>query len=343
MFSFSKTFLRGLPGLCGSFFVVISVHALAPEVLRSTGAVPAYVAGQFREPVGFQQSASGQYFVFDRRAHTVYGLDSQQSSAWPIVTIGGESGKIIDPTAFAVEPNGTFVVADAPNNKERIQIFTPAGFRVGGFTLPGRLKARVVLENAVLNGIGSLQYTGASILMSQPETGALISEYELSGGVHRTIGQLRTTGHEDDPELHLALNSGIPLVDPTGGFFFVFQTGEPVFRKYDAAGRLVFERRIQGREIDALVAGLPSAWPRRQTSEGELPLVRPTIRTAAVDPDGRLWIAFTVPYTYVFDRDGDKIRTVQLRAAGTMMPSSLFFGKNGRILVTPGLFEFPSR
>ena len=134
-----------------------------------------------------------------------------------------------------------------------------------------------------------------------------------------------------------------PLVDPAGGFFFVFQTGEPVFQKYDAAGRLVFERRIQGREIDALVAGLPSTWPKRQTSEGELPLVTPTIRTAAVDPDGRLWIAFTVPYTYVFDREGDKVRTVQFRGAGVMTPSSLFFGKNGRVLVTPGLFEFPSR
>jgi hypothetical protein len=334
---------RGLCILCGFFFFVISVQALAPEVLRSSGAVPAYVAGQFREPVGFQQSASGQYFVFDRRAHTVYGLDPQQSSAWTIVTIGGESGKIIDPTAFAVEPNGTFIVADAPNNKERIQIFTPAGFRIGGFSLPGRLKPRVVIENAVLNGIGSLQYTGTSILMSQPETGALISEYELNGGVHRTFGRLRPTGHEDDPELHLALNSGIPLVDPAGGFFFVFQTGEPVFQKYDASGRLVFERRIQGREIDALIAGLPTNWPRRQTSEGELPLVTPTIRTAAVDADGHLWIAFTVPYTYVFDRDGDKIRTVQFRAAGIMTPSSLYFGKNGRVLVTPGLFEFSTR
>ena len=78
----------------------------------------------------------------------------------------------------------------------------------------------------------------------------------------------------------------------------------------------MFERRIQGREIDALVAGLPTTWPRRQTSEGELPLVTPTIRTAAVDPDGHLWIAFTVPYTYVFDRDGDKVRTVQFRGAG---------------------------
>jgi hypothetical protein len=334
--------LRGLCVLGGFFLFVISVAALALEVLRSSGAVPAHIAGQFREPAGFQQSSSGQYFVFDRRGHTVYGLDAEQSSAWQIVKIGGESGNIIDPTAFAVEPDGTFVVADAPNNRERIQIFTPAGFRIGGFMLPGRLKTRVVMQNAVLNGIGSLQYTGTSILMSQPETGALITEYELNGGVHRTFGRLRRTGHEEDAELHLALNSGIPLVDPGGGYYFVFQTGEPVFQKYDAAGQLQFERRIQGREIDALIAGMPTTWPRRQTSEGELPLVTPAIRTAAADREGRLWIAFTVPFTYIFDRDGDKIRTVQFRGAGIMTPNSFFFAKDDKVLVTPGLLEFPA-
>jgi hypothetical protein len=231
-------------------------------------------------------------------------------------------------------------VADAPNNRERIQIFTPAGFRIGGFLLPGRLKTRVVIGNAVLNGIGSLQYTGTSILMSQPETGALVTEYNLNGGANRTFGHLRRTGHENDSEVHLALNIGIPLVDPSGGFFFVFQTGEPVFQKYDAAGRLVFERRVHGREIDQFVADLPTRWPKRQTSEGELPLVTPTIRTAAVDRAGNLWIAFVLPYTYVYDRDGDKARTVQFRAAGIMAPNSLFFGSNGRVLVTPGLYEF---
>ena len=246
----------------------------------------------------------------------VHGLDAQQASSWEIVHIGGEEGRIIDPTAFAVEPNGTFAVADAPNNRERIQIFTPAGFRIGGFLLPGRLKTRVVIGNAVLNGIGSLQYTGTSILMSQPETGALVTEYNLNGGANRTFGHLRRTGHEDDREVHLALNSGIPLVDPGGGFFFVFQTGEPVFQKYDADGRLVFERRVHGREIDQFVAALPTKWPKRQTSDGEMPLVTPTIRTAAVDRAGNLWIAFVVPYTYVYDRDGDKARTVQFRAAG---------------------------
>src|SRR5439155_21508378 len=213
-----------------------------------------------------QQSASGQYFVFDRRAHTVYGIDEAQTSVWEIVQIGAEAGRIIDPTAFSVEPNGTFVVADAPNNRERIQIFSAAGFRLGGFALSGRLRPRVQFNNFVLNGIGSLQYTGSSILISQPETGALIAEYTLAGGVNRTFGILRATGHEDDPELHLALNSGFPLIDPQGGFLFVFQTGEPAFRKYDRGGRLVFERHIEGREIDEVIARLPTSWPRRRTA-----------------------------------------------------------------------------
>jgi hypothetical protein len=162
----------------------------------------------------------------------------------------------------------------------------------------------------------------------------------LNGGVNRTFGSFRRTGHEDDRDLHLALNSGLPLVDPTGGFYFVFQAGEPVFRKYDRSGHLIFERHVEGREIDELVEQLPTAWPRRQTSEGELPLVVPTVRAAAVDPSGNLWITFVVPYTYVYDRDGDKIRTVQFRAAGILSPTSLFFGRDGSLLVTPGLFEF---
>ena len=42
-----------------------------------------------------------------------------------------------------------------------------------------------------MSGIGSLQYTGTSILISQPDTGALITEYTLAGGVNRSIGTLR--------------------------------------------------------------------------------------------------------------------------------------------------------
>lgn len=318
---------------------VVGVAALGPEVVRSSGAVPPEVSGRYRQPAGFQQSESGQLFVFDRRGHTVYGIDEKLESTWQIVQVGAEPGRVIEPTAFSVAPDGTFVVADAPNGRERVQIFTPVGFRIGGFTLPGRSRPRVIFDGFVIGGIGSLQYTGSSILMSLPESGALFGEYTLSGSATRLIGSPRRTGHEADPELHAALNVGLPLRDPTGGFFFVFQTGEPRFRKYDQAGELVYERVIQGREIDDFVAKLPTRWPRRETSEW--PFVAPTIRTAAVDPRGRLWISFVVPYTYVFDGDGDKIRTLQFRGAGLVSPNSLFFDRNGRILVTPGLYEFP--
>jgi hypothetical protein len=314
--------------------------ALTLEIVQSAGAIPAHIAGRFREPAGFQQSASGQYFVFDRRSHAVFGLDEAQTSSWEIVRIGAEPGRVIDPTAFSVAADGTFVVADAPGGRERIQVFTPAGFPIGGFSLPGRAKPRISIDNFVLNGIGTLQYTGNSIVMSQPETGGLITEYQLRDGTNRTFGNLRYTGQEHDPELHLAFNSGLPLVDPTGGFFFVFQAGAPVFHKYDASGRLVFERHIEGQELDAFLKTLPTTWPRRRTAEGELPLVRPTVRAATVDRDGRLWVALAVPYTYVYGADGDKIRTIQFRAAGTLTPTSLFFGTRGRLLATPGLYEF---
>ena len=41
------------------------------------------------------------------------------------------------------------------------------------------------------------------------------------------------------PAFALPLNSGLPLAIPSGGYYFVFQTGEPRFRRYDAMGRLM--------------------------------------------------------------------------------------------------------
>jgi hypothetical protein len=170
------------------------VLAIGPDVVRSIDAIPAHVAGQFRDPFGFERSASGQYFVFDRRSQIVYGVDSRGEQAWEIVHIGNEPGRILNPFAFAVAPDGTFAVADAPNNQERIQIFSPAGFRTGGFTLPGKPRARVSLDGLVLNGIGSLQYTGTAVYLSQPDAGSLVTEYTTTGAVVRTFGELRRTG-----------------------------------------------------------------------------------------------------------------------------------------------------
>jgi hypothetical protein len=325
-------------------FVLVRTPLLAiePLILHSVGGIPAHLAGLFLEPANFQRGPAGEYFIFDRRAHTVFIVDAGKSGARKVVQIGHEEGRIIEPGAFDLEPGGnTFVVADAPGGRERIQLFGPAGLRIGGFSLPGRAAKRLVMGGLVLNGVGSLQYTGRTILINQPETGALVTEYSLTGAALRTFGSLRRTGHEKDHDVHMALNSGMPLVNPKGGFYFVFQAGEPVFRKYDRDGQLTFERSVQGREVDPILNTIPTTWPRKRGApDAELPLVTPTVRTAAVAPDGVLWIALAGITTYVYDGDGDKIRSVQLHAAGPIAPTSLFFTNDGRLLATPGLYEF---
>ena len=310
------------------------------EILQSSGGLPAHIVGTFRDPLGFQQTDSGQYFVFDRRAHAVYTIAGD--AAKKVVDIGSEPGRVLDPTAFDLDPaDGSFVVADAPFRQSRVQLFTADGRRLGGFTLAEREKPRLVFESIVLNGIGSIQYAGGSILINQPESGGLVSELGPYGTPIRAFGQLRPTGHEADQNLHLALNVGFPLADPTGGFYFVFSAGVPLFRKYDAGGRLLFERHVEGPEVDDYLRTMPTRWPARRTEDGDLlPLVAPAVRAAGVDRSGRLWIALTSPFTYVYDAAGDKIRTVQFKGAGLLTPNSLFFTKDGRVLVTPGCYEF---
>jgi hypothetical protein len=318
--------------------------AMQVDVLRSVGGLPAHIAGLFDEPAAFQQAASGYYFVFDRRGHAVYMIDPDRVNARRVVEIGQEEGRIIQPDGFDLAADGSFVVADVPRGQERIQIFGPAALRTGGFFTAGRAVAQVIIGSLAVTGISSLQYSGNSVFISEPARGALITEYSPSGIAQRTIGLLRDTGYEQERDLHLAMNAGLPLVDPTGGFYYVFLTGRPMFRKYDADGRLLFERHIEGREIDDLLAAQPTKWPTRRVEDREVPFVQPLIRAASVDPQGQLWISMVVPYTYVYDTRGDKARIVQFSAAGIMSPTSLFFTRSGRILVTPGCYEFdPNR
>ena len=311
------------------------------EVLKAINSLAPHVVGLFREPIGFKQTANGEYYVFDRRGHTVYAVNQAGTTATKLVQIGAEDGRLIEPSAFDVAFNGSFAVADAPNGRERVQIFDAGGVRTGGFLLPGRGASRLVLGTLSLSGVATLTFNGKLMLMSHPETGWLFTEYTLTGVPIRSIGQLRKTGHEADRDLHLALNAGIPIADPKGGFYFVFMAGQPMFRKYDARGDLVYERVMQGREVDPVVAAIPDRWPRR--ASGELPLVAPAVRTAAVDQSGRLWVSFVHPYTYVFDGNGEKVRTIQFRGAGIVSPSSLWFNADGRLLVTPGCYEFMPR
>lgn len=325
---------------------LVAAHVTAPSALRvdtltAVGSLPPHIVGQFEDPVYFQQAPSGQYYVLDRRAQRVFTVDAARRTVAAPIRIGQQTGETLQPFGFDLGPDGRFVVGDVPRGtQQRVQTFDAAGGWRTGFFLPGAPAARVELGNLVLNGIGSLRFHGDRLLISHPESGALFTEYSPTGYPQHSIGTLRATGFEREHDLHIAMNSGLALPDPTGGFYFVFVTGTPMFRKYDAAGALVFERYIQGVEIDALLSTQPTRWPRRRVSDREVPLVRPLVRTAAVDRKGQLWVSLTLPVTYVFDAQGDKTRTLQLVGAGVLTPTSLFFTHDNRLLVTPGCYEF---
>ena len=317
-------------------------HSALQVTLRSVGSLPAHIAGSFEDFAACHLTPEGDYLVFDRRAHSVYRVARNgEGGAKKIVQVGVNTGELLQPIAFASAPDGTFVVADSPGGQDRIQIFLNTGSSISGFLLPTRSIPRLVLGNVVISGVGSLDYTGKAILISQPESsGALITEYGRDGQITRSFGELRKTGHEADRELQLGLNGGFPLAIPQGGYYFVFGAGVPMFRKYNASGGLVFERHIEGPEVDEYLRLLPGQWPRRKTKSGEFPIIPSAIRTAGVDPQGNLWISLSAGKTYVYDPFGDKSRIVEFRGAGVLSPNDLFFTPDGRVVASPGCYVF---
>jgi hypothetical protein len=315
--------------------------AAGPQVLKPVAALPAHIAGTFQDLTACHQNTAGEYFVFDRRAHSVYVVAPKLESVQKLIEIGTEPGRVLDPTAFDLAADGTFAVADAVRGQPRVQIFMPSGSTLGGFYIRGRAVGRILLKNLVLNGIGTVEYTGKSIVVNQPENGGLITEYALDGRPLRTFGELRRTGHENDAQVHLALNTGIVRAHPRGGWYFVFLAGVPQFRKYDAAGVLQFERHIEGADLDSFIQSLPTTWKRRVTDDGEIPLVLPTVYAAAVDRSGNLWVSLAIGSTYVYESSGEKQRTVQFRAAGFISPTGLSFTPSGNVLIVPGCYAFP--
>jgi hypothetical protein len=322
--------------------LVCALTAIAPPLLdveerRSIGGLAAHIAAAFDQIAACQMTPAGEFIVLDRRAHAVYTVARGADAPKKVVQIGAEKGRIIQPTAFDSAPDGTFVVADTPADQQRLQFFLPNGTTIGGFTMPGRGAPQITLGGLYLSGLASLDYTGQTVLISQPENGSLVIEYLPTGTPLRTFGELRSTGQEKDPAVHAALNVGVVLLNPKGGYYFVFLSGVPTFRKYAASGALIFERSIQGVEMDPYVGKLPTTWPR---SRGNIPVVPAMVRTAAVDPDGNLWISLVAPYTYVYDASGDKRHTLQFRAAGVIAPTSFFFTKDRKVIVTPGCYTF---
>jgi hypothetical protein len=94
--------------------------------------------------------------IFDRRAHAVYTVAPGSDTPKRIVQIGSETGRIIRPTAFDSAADGSFVVADAPGDRQRVQFFSAAVTTLGGFTMPGHGVPQITLGDLVLSGLARI-------------------------------------------------------------------------------------------------------------------------------------------------------------------------------------------
>ena len=315
--------------------------AQATAILRPSGGLSQQVCDALIEPITLTQGSDGRYLLLDRRAHTVYAVDRTGARLTTILAAGIQKGEVLQPAALSLAPDNAYAISDAPFGQERIQVYTSADSQIRAFLRPGLTTPRLTMGSLILNGVGSLQFTGASFFINAPESGALISELDLNGDPIRHFGTLRPTGHEADRNVHLALNLGLALPGRDGSVTFVFQTGVPQFRKYDATGAFLFERHIEGSQLDPYLQLLPTIWPTRKIGDGTYPVVPPTVRTAALDAAGNLWVSLVAPFTYVYDARGDRVRTVQFDGAGGSSPSSLSFSRaTGRALVLPGCYEY---
>jgi hypothetical protein len=314
------------------------------ETVRAIDSLPAHIVGRLREPLACARTERGPYYLFDRRGHAVHTFNPTDQTFRTLVDIGSEDGKVLEPSGFSLAPDGSFAISDAPGGRARVQVIGPAGLRRHTFARPRTVVSRLRIGPLALGGAGSLHFTGERVIVSEPESGWLITELDLDGTPVRSLGRLRPTGQEHDPELHLALNAGMVCPDRAGGWWFVFLAGTPVVRRYEASGALAFERVLQGPELDAVLATQPQRWPRRSVEGREVPLVVPTVRAAATAPDGALWVSFVVPVTYVIAPDGEKSCTLAFDAAGPVAPTSLSFPSRDTVMVTPvcALFQIPS-
>lgn len=322
--------------------VSVVVHAQTPparpvDALKPVYAVPAHVIAQMQEPIAVTATPDGDLLILDRRAHALYRVDRNGRNLRRYGQIGYEPGNLLRPSMISMGKDDIFALMDAPSGVQRIQWMATSGLHIGQFYLPAQGTPNAIVGDQVITGAGAMAFTGQTFLVNEPAWGSLMAEMDTTGRVVRHIGLLRATGQERDTDLHLALNAGLPVVDPTGGYYFVFQTGLPMFRKYDARGVLLYERHIEGPDLDPLIQTLPNQWLRRPADAKPFP--QPLIRTAAADAKGRLWIAARTGFTHVFDQ-GQKVRTVVFEGVRALQPTSFFFTRTGRLLVGPEGYEF---
>lgn len=272
----------------------------------------------------------GSYVVLDGANHRVVFLNSAMQVERQIGKIGQALGEFYYPNDLAVDKDGYIYVRDSMNR--RFQVFEWNGKPVGEF--PNSPEAHGLAVNS-----------RGEILLGQPQKGKLVTVYDRAGKQLRSFGELHKlsdfygAGVADlDAQYKHAINRVKFAVDSQDNVYVGFM-GAPVFQKYDANGRLLFEKKIGGPEAAAIVTGFQKD-RKSPVRRGIDDIPTPHIITGlAVDnATGTLYVSFQWDrgWVYVANASGDGTAILEYPQRDLLV-QNISLSEDGKALLAPRL------
>ncbi len=264
-------------------------------------------------------SQNNLYYVSDRKRHSVIVFNERFEIQREIGGIGSAPGRLFRPGYIEVSDDGIIYVQDGGN--ERIQSFTLDGTHLGTFSTEPYM--------------GFAAGTRGEIYLGQPEKGALISVHSREGKLLRSFGKLKDYSdfygeafRDRNEEFSNAINRVRLSVDRDGNILASFML-IPLIQKYTRDGELVFERRLEGPEIDALT----------QSPSGRLTMsmdgfVGEIIALEAIPlPNGEIGVVLTDRSIYVADQSGQRLRVLRPSVETNFTPEMTGVTPAGEVLL----------
>jgi hypothetical protein len=270
----------------------------------------------------------GKYFVTDFKSNSVLIINEKMEVGGGIGRIGSGPGRLFRPGGIDVASDGTIFVEDGGN--QRVEQFNENGNYVGEFP--------------TTNHEGFAVGKQKEVYLGQPEEGHLITVYSATGKKLRSFGQLKKfsqeygpTFAEQDDQYAVAVNRVRLSVDGHGDLYVSFML-LPLLQKYSPDGKLLFERRIEGTEIDELKEAIRRSKYLSTGRDGV------DARIIALDPvidqaGEHIFVPLIDGSVYVADMSGRRLcllhPQVQLKSGQTFYPFIAGLGARGELLVTP--------
>jgi hypothetical protein len=270
----------------------------------------------------------GKYILSDFKGHRILVVGDNMQVEKEFGRIGSGPGRLFHPGSLDVAGDGTIYVQDGGN--ERIVKFTSDGHHLGDLPLSDFAGFAVGPRN--------------ELYLGQPEEGHLITVYSSSGKKLRSLGQLKKFSEIYGPEFaekdlpyKTAFNRVRLSTDADGNIYVSFML-TPLLQKYSPAGELLFERRLEGPEIDRLMAAIQKQKYIGTMSDGA------DARIVALDPviepsSGNILVPLVDGSIYLADRDGKRLNFLRPQAMQptdeSFYPFAAGLGAKGELLVSP--------